>query len=416
MKTVGELEGNEKNRYWQIRLPGFSVMGSRVWDLFLYLATLFMVIPLFLISKYFSTRLKGHIRDGGEHIGVPYHYFTEIYPGCVYSPFVKGCELELFRDSNIIEPVLEIGIGDGYFSSLLFESAKKRLAYGADLILGTLKSATRYNTCHNYLVMDGLEIPLPDGSLGTVIMNNVMHHLPDRRLVLDEVLRVLKKDGRFLFTENTIGWGLFTWEQLLLRKLKLNWIADKLFRFKLKLLAQELLVDDKCYKDWSKEGQFEIIREHTFVAKTAMCLSSVFEFLNLKQGQPTSRQMLGWLNLFGLKDKINRFVTDIIEYCCIMDKKLCEVEGYAFQFIELAKQGGRGLGADYEHDGSIPYVCPRCKKDLAKSDNSFTCDRCKIEYPIVRDIPIFISYRSKLKGIDSYIESKSVQESKKYIT
>ena len=423
-EELGHLEGREQNRYWQIKLSKMRLLiggEGMLYKIFWGMATFAMLFPLMFFAGYYrrkyglakSKRLK---KDEACEFDVnAYKNFTDIYPGCFYSPFTKGYELELFKQCEITGPSLEIGIGDGYFSSLLFKARGQKLTYGADLIYETLKSAKKYNHCENYLVMDACEIPLPDNSLQTVIMNNLIHHLPDRVMVLDEVMRVLKKGGKFIFTDETLGWGTFTWEQLLLKKLKLGALAEKILKFKLKLFAQKLLVDEGYYDKKGEEGKFVVSRKINFVSKTSMYLSSLFEFLNLKQGQPTREEMLRWLKLFGLGQKLNGCLNDIIEYCWQKDRDLCAEEGYALEFFELEKIAG-GILLETYLSADACYVCPKCKQALIVQDNAYSCNSCKLDFPLVEGIPVFISYQQKLKGFTSYLEKKSSEESKAYIT
>lgn len=401
MKKQGLLKGYEDNRYWDIKLSKSRfLIGGKDWlyNLCWHILTLIMLIPLLLFSKYYSAKLKMNIEKGKEKDNTRYyHLFSDIYPGCVYSPFTKGYELKLLRKCTMERPILEIGIGDGYLSSLFFSSREEKLTYGADLIYETIRSAVKYNHCENYLIMDALEIPLPDNSMGTIIMNNLMHHLPNRHLVLKEVLRVLKKKGRFIFTENLIGWGTFTWEQLLLRKLRLNSVADKVLIFKLNLFAQELLNDENYYEKRSRDMGFKIVESINFVSKSSMYLSSLFEFLNLKQGQPTRKEMKDWLAFFRLKDRITNYMNNIIEYCFAMDKELVHAEGYAYQFLIIEKAGGDNL-SDVKTE-AVQYVCPKCKGRLKIESDSFFCGDCAIGYRIIDGIPIFISYQDRLRGI-----------------
>lgn len=420
MEEFGNLESHEKNRYWKMRQSRFNfLIGGQSWlyRLSWKMLTLITVLPLVLLARYYSKKLQSANinKDGKRDVTASYKYFMNVYPGCVYSPFIKGYELELFKKCEMEEPILEVAIGDGYFSSLLFASKNKKLTFGADLIYGTLKSAAKYNHCENLLIMDAAQIPLPDNSMGTVIMNNLMHHMPDRSAVLKEVSRVLKTGGRFIFTENTMGWSLFSWEQLLLRRLRLNALADYALKLSLKLFAQRLLKDENFYEKKSNEMKFKIIKKVNFVSKTSMSIGSMFEFLNLKLGHPTRREMIEWINLFGLKNKMDKYMDDIIRYCQSRDEDLVSNEGYAFQFYEIEKVDERCRSMENKNT-FIPYVCPECKKVLDKRVDSFLCNTCDIKYPIVDKIPIFISYQSKIKGFNSYVEKKRGQESEKFIT
>jgi ubiquinone/menaquinone biosynthesis C-methylase UbiE len=416
-EEFGSLAGSEKNRYWEIKLSKYDFLSNEhnwIGKLFWRLLTLLMFFPLCLTAKYYSFKYNRNKNQSGDTDIFPYQLFTEIYPACVYSPFIKAYELELFKKCDMRGPTLEIGVGDGYFSSLLSEAKQQKLTFGADLMYGTLKSARQYQHCENYIIMDALEIPLPDNSLGTVIMNNLMHHLPNRMLALEEILRVLKKGGRFIFTENTLGWGIYTWEQLFLRKIHLNSLANIILKYKLTLFAQTLLVDDNLYNKKAKDMDFSIINKINFTSKTAMYLSSLFEFLNLKQGQPTRPEMRKWLAFFGCQDLMQRRVADILEYCHQRDRKECEDGRFAYQFWEIEKKGGIENNSG-NHD-VIPFVCPQCKGSLDKHKSSFSCNRCNLTYPIFDDIPIFLSYQNKLDGLKSYLRKKEKDPITNYIT
>lgn len=409
----GVLREADKNRYWEIRFSKFDFLSNgqnRLTRLFWHISTLITFFPLLLAAGFYGRKLS---RDKSQTGILPFNLFTDVYPGCVYSPFIKAYELELFKRCDIKEPILEIGIGDGYFSSLLLKSKKLRILYGADLMYGVLKSARRYGHCDNYVIMDALEIPFPDGSFCTVIMNNLMHHLPNREAAIREILRVLKKGGRLIFTDNMMGWGTFTWEQALLKKMSLDSIAVKILEFKLKLFAQKLLVDENYYEKKSMEMGYDIVQKIPFVSKKAMFLSSLFEFLNLKQGQPTRPEMRRWIHFFGCWKMMDQYMADIIEYCYRTNQEQCEREGYAFELFEIVKTGDDFAAGTFN---PVDFVCPRCKGTLFKETSSFFCKPCDISFPVFDGIPIFLSYQDRLKGLTSYLAIKKEEQAKEYMT
>ena len=412
----GVLSEADKNRYWEIRFSKFDFLSNgQNWliRLFWYISTLITFFPLLLVAGFYGRKLSRDGRDKSQDGILPFKLFTDVYPGCVYSPFTKAYELELFKKCEIKEPILEIGIGDGYFSSLLLKSKEQRILYGADLMYGVLKSARRYGHCDNYVIMDALEIPFPDGSFGTVIMNNLMHHLPNREVAIREILRVLKKGGNFIFTDNMMGWGTFTWEQALLKKMRLDSIANKILKYKLRLLAQKLLVDENYYEKKSHEMGFNIAQKTPFISKKAMFLSSLFEFLNLKQGQPTRPEMRRWLHFFGCRKMLDQYMADIIEHYYRTNQEQCEREGYAFVFYEIVKTGGEFAAGTFN---PVDFVCPRCKCPLVKETSLFFCNHCDISFPVFDGIPIFLSYQDKLKGLTSYLTTKKEEQAKEYMT
>jgi ubiquinone/menaquinone biosynthesis C-methylase UbiE len=58
----------------------------------------------------------------------------------------------------------------------------------------------------------------------------------------------------------------------------------------------------------------------------------------------------------------------------------------------------------------MELICPECKLRLskAKEDNSYSCERCKLSYPIISGIPSF------LREIDSFYEGKFTVVKKNY--
>lgn len=408
-KEYGFLESKEKNRYWRKISSQYDWLldeGDWLHRLVWYLLTSIMVFPLIFIAKFYSLKSHKKMLENVERNNdiLPYRDFVDIYPGCVYSPLIKAYELKFFRDCKLDTPVLEIGMGDGYFSSLLFKSKGMKLSIGADFMYDVVKIAREYGHCERVIIMDALEIPLPDNSIGTILMNNLMHHLPNRTLALRELLRVLKKGGRLIFTDNIIGWGIYTWEQVLLRKISLDSLAKGILDFKLRFFIQNLLVDEYFYEKKSKDLDFKIIKKVGFISKASMYISSLFEFLNLKQGQPTRFQMVSWLNTLGISNVLSRYMADIIEFCYWLDKK--HADEYAFIFIELEKFKEDNVAIERESE-FITIVCPQCKKELNNiNDECLFCNECGVSYPIIDGIPVLLSYSKKLRNYAYFLKDR----------
>ncbi len=103
-------------------------------------------------------------------------------------------------------PVLEVGVGTG---SLLLE-----LATGARQVIGVDHSPAMLEEARRRVEAAGLEkvelrlgemthLPLPNESVGCVVVNMVLHHAPDPPAVLREIRRVLAPDGLLLVADLT---------------------------------------------------------------------------------------------------------------------------------------------------------------------------------------------------------------------
>lgn len=74
---------------------------------------------------------------------------------------------------------------------------------GVDVSIRMLGLAVKNPHSHDALYVhgDATTLPLADGSCDSVVMIGGIHHVPDRERLFQEVYRVLKPGGRFLFRE-----------------------------------------------------------------------------------------------------------------------------------------------------------------------------------------------------------------------
>jgi len=109
---------------------------------------------------------------------------------------------------------LDLGCGQGWYASELARRGYEM--HGIDLSAGQISEAQRHCQSEGTVVelqtYDGVHLPYPDGSFDFVYSINVLHHVPSpaaQRALMGEVLRVLKRDGRFLLHEMNIENALF---------------------------------------------------------------------------------------------------------------------------------------------------------------------------------------------------------------
>jgi SAM-dependent methyltransferase len=96
--------------------------------------------------------------------------------------------------------VLDVGCGRmPYKSLILSEQSRATRCIGLDL------SADEYEPPD--LLWDGRTIPLPDASVDTAMLTEVLEHCPDPEIVLREVRRVLRPGG-FLFLTVPFIWPI----------------------------------------------------------------------------------------------------------------------------------------------------------------------------------------------------------------
>ena len=105
--------------------------------------------------------------------------------------FIRPQEAHLFctHQQYLKKPVLDFGCGDGFFAELVF--GKKQIDIGIDVKDSRAAEAQRANVYKKVVFYDGITIPARDKSVGTVISNCVLEHLPDLDTNLREICRVL---------------------------------------------------------------------------------------------------------------------------------------------------------------------------------------------------------------------------------
>ncbi|MBC7263709.1 MAG: class I SAM-dependent methyltransferase [Chloroflexi bacterium] len=97
-------------------------------------------------------------------------------------------------------PILDLGCGDGYFTSTVFD---RPVEMGVDPSSTALSDARRRGIHRLLAQASGTALPCADGAFATVLANCVIEHIPDVDGTLTEIARVLRPGGTFVTTVPT---------------------------------------------------------------------------------------------------------------------------------------------------------------------------------------------------------------------
>ncbi len=108
----------------------------------------------------------------------------------------QGPRQELWQDLGFDLPILDLGCGDGLVTSLVL----RQVAIGLDPDRAALDKAAGLGIYQQFVPMPMEMASLPENSLGTVVSNSVLEHIPAIDAVLMSAARVLRPGGRLIFT------------------------------------------------------------------------------------------------------------------------------------------------------------------------------------------------------------------------
>lgn len=408
VQIKGQVAKGPPNLYWQrnLRQSRLSRLYQSLWK-----PTKMLAYPLFFVSLGFillysfvfflvlklkPARTQAVSKETQEALSC-YPFFLDIYPTSLYPLVTKAFELALLKGFALREPSLELGTGDGYFTNCLYKFQDEKLTMASDLICDTLLMSSKYDFWRKRAIMDASEVPLPDNSLQTVIMNNLIHHLPDRSEVLKEMRRTLRPGGIFIFTDELISWATSQWYLNFKKGSKCH--GKCLDKF-LQLTVQSLISSKQYWIEQAAEDGWEVLDIKEFFSNRSMYLSSFLETLNLKLGKPTPKPIRDILDKLPRIKKLQYSLTrQIAEYMIKKDEELCHKHGATCLFVVLRKR--ESLESKDVNEPTL--ACPACKTAIGFKTDNYSCDTCRKTFPQFEGIPFLLSYCEDLP-LRSYIE------------
>lgn len=112
--------------------------------------------------------------------------------------FWRYFELQALKKIEYERPILEIGCGDGQFSSLLF----REIDEGIDINPRSVERCKRLanSLYHRVRCLDARDLQFSERGYGTIYANCVMEHIPDIKEVLAGCHRGLRAGGKLVMT------------------------------------------------------------------------------------------------------------------------------------------------------------------------------------------------------------------------
>ena len=118
--------------------------------------------------------------------------------------------------------VLDVGCGRGFYLQALTSFSFISQIHGIDINKDYLRVAKEHGTDKRIKIQQGsiYELPYPDSYFDMIICSEVMEHLDDEKKGLQELRRILKKDGILLVTVPNYNFP-FLWDPINFSLMKL---------------------------------------------------------------------------------------------------------------------------------------------------------------------------------------------------
>jgi len=114
--------------------------------------------------------------------------------------------LTIFRNYRP-QKILDVGCGNGDFSITLARTSRTDEVYGVDISFEKLLSAEHKGVMCVNVDVDKLSLPFKDSSFDAVFCGEIIEHLFDPDRLLDNMYRVLRKEGICVITTpNLASW------------------------------------------------------------------------------------------------------------------------------------------------------------------------------------------------------------------
>jgi len=112
---------------------------------------------------------------------------------------LRSIEANIWNLCHFKKPILDIGIGNGETSSLIFRKFAP-MDIGIDINKDGLEEAKKFKIYKKILYVNAESMPFKTNSFNTVISNSTFEHILNDKKALAESARVLKKNGILFLT------------------------------------------------------------------------------------------------------------------------------------------------------------------------------------------------------------------------
>jgi ubiquinone/menaquinone biosynthesis C-methylase UbiE len=173
-------------------------------------------------------------------------------------------EVQIFRKINLNSPSLDLGCGDGIFSSIAF---KEQFSIGVDYNKKELRLADETKKYFELIATDAKSIPINNLYFRTIVCNSVLEHMDNFEEILLECYRVLSFDGDLYFTLPTRSFERYAVVYSSLNIVGLKNLAEKIAKFYNYFWRHKNVYDPEQWENKFRSAGFQVIETFRYNTK-----------------------------------------------------------------------------------------------------------------------------------------------------
>lgn len=205
-----------------------------------------------------------------------------------FRAMLRAVEESFYVRLELVEPILDIGAGDGQFAQVTFPDLK---LIGVDPWWQSLPEARKRNVYRLFTQAVGDALPFPNAFFPTAISNSVLEHIPEVQPVLNEVARKLQAGGRFVFTVPNHRFLTELWGVEIFNRLGLKGMAKCYSRFFNRIARHHNLDTPEVWTERLRLAGFAQVEHFNYFPRWALH--------KLERGHLWGLPNLLWKKLFG---------------------------------------------------------------------------------------------------------------------
>lgn len=188
---------------------------------------------------------------------------------------IRAIECRKLRQENLTGQVLDVGCGDGLFSSVLFRDVENVELYGIDTNEYEARRALNRGIYRQVLVAKAQKIPFQDGYFDVILSNSVLEHIHEPHQIAHELHRLLKPGGKIIITVPSIYLEHYFFYTIVLRKLGLANLGQRYSDFKNRFWRHYNLWPLEKWVEFLAHAGFKLVKAEYILSKQVTIIADI---------------------------------------------------------------------------------------------------------------------------------------------